>query len=109
MLFLLSFLKFSTKILIKAIRLWLVNALEEGMNSNEEELLHEAREILDGQPHKSEEDLICECCSITLRDIKEFTKGNKELLDLNVLLNELKLGSGCSSCVKNFESWKSKI
>ncbi|MBD66854.1 MAG: hypothetical protein CME62_16750 [Halobacteriovoraceae bacterium] len=80
------------------------------MDSKDEELLLEAREILTrSNTSNAEDELICECCSVSLFDIREFVNGNNGYLDLNQLREELKLGSGCSSCLKSFDSWKKKV
>lgn len=82
------------------------------MNTKEEELLAEARALLEPQSqmeklHDSE--LICECVCITAGDIRNYLREKNKELNLSELGYELKLGSGCSSCKKSFESWKSRI
>jgi NAD(P)H-nitrite reductase large subunit len=73
-------------------------------------LLDEAREILDSQSKNSkfsDNELICECLCITAGDIRKVLKGN--VVNLDILSFELKLGSGCSSCKKSFQQWKDRI
>ena len=52
--------------------------------------------------------LICECMCVSAGDIrKKFI--NSQVVDLDVLKNDLRVGQGCSSCVKSFAQWKDKI
>lgn len=80
------------------------------MEIDEAMLLEEAREILDSANTCSkfpDDKLICECLCITAGDIRSIFKGN--VVDLEVLSSELKLGSGCSGCKKSFLQWKDRI
>jgi NAD(P)H-nitrite reductase large subunit len=73
-------------------------------------LLDEAREILDSENKNSkysDDQLVCECLCITAGDIRSVLKGN--VVNLETLSFELKLGSGCSSCKKSFQQWKDRI
>ena len=82
------------------------------MKIEDEELLSEARSIVSSNTEKTrsnESDLICECKCITVGDIREFIKEKNISLDLEELKSGLTLGSGCSTCTKNFDDWKSKI
>lgn len=82
------------------------------MQNDDLELLEEARAILNSQKQSNkleDSELICECKCVTVGDIREFLKEKDKSLDLKQLQNELKLGSGCSSCAKSFHSWKDKI
>ena len=83
----------------------------EEVESNEE-LLKEARDILNSSANESEislreTHLVCECMCVSISDIRELLKGKK--VDLEILKQELKLGSGCSSCIKSFKDWKGHI
>ncbi len=77
------------------------------MNEYEQELLTEARELLEVDANAKDQGLVCECMCISMQDIRDHI-GSKQL-DLSILSKELKLGSGCSSCVNNFKQWKDKI
>lgn len=80
------------------------------MEVDEVMLLDEAREILDSESKDSkipDDQLICECLCISAGDIRKCLKGN--VVDLETLSFELKLGSGCSSCKKSFQQWKDRI
>ena len=55
-----------------------------------------------------DEVLICECMCISAKEIREFFDNN-QVVELETLKKELKLGSGCGSCVKSFSDWKDKI
>jgi len=82
------------------------------MKIEDEELLSEARSILntDLNPNKlSDMELVCECECVSAGDIREYLEGKNNNLDLEELKSELKLGSGCSTCIKNFETWRSRI
>lgn len=80
------------------------------MHSVDDELLQEAREILEEQTHLlAKDELICECCSISLSEIRELKKENEGHISLELLQKELKLGSGCSSCAKSYAIWSKKI
>lgn len=83
------------------------------MESEELEALLELREFQfrqKSQENLSDDSLICECKCISVGDIREaLLTGKIEAVDLNYLKVHLGLGSGCSSCLKSFECWKSKI
>lgn len=82
------------------------------MKIDEHELLSEARSILETETISvklSDSELVCECECISAGDIREYLEGNNNNLDLEKLNSELKLGSGCSTCVKNFDVWKTRI
>lgn len=55
-----------------------------------------------------DDNLICECMCISAFDIREFFKDSQKL-DLKMLQDQLGLGQGCSSCVRDFINWKDKI
>ena len=78
---------------------------------NEDELDNYELEILRAGERKDfidDEVLICECMCVSAGDIREFLNSTKTV-NLDDLQNDLKLGSGCSSCVKSFSQWKDKI
>ena len=78
------------------------------MESEELEMLLEARLQLDDQNKKWPDDiLICECKCVSLGQIREIV-GKKEV-NLSLLRKHLGVGSGCSSCLKSFEQWKIRI
>ena len=82
------------------------------MKINDEELLCEARSILSAETETSklsDLELICECECISAGDIREYLKGKNNNLNLEDIKKELKLGSGCSTCVKSFDAWKDRI
>lgn len=68
--------------------------------TNMAELLPEPHELLD------DDCLICECFCVSAGDIR---KVSSETVDLTLLKAKFHLGTGCQSCIKNFESWKDKI
>lgn len=55
-----------------------------------------------------DEILICECMCVSALDIRNLFK-NSKIVDLEVLKEQLRVGQGCSSCLKSFEQWKDKI
>ena len=79
----------------------------------EDELDYFELEILRAGERKdfiNDEVLVCECMCISAKEIKDFfIKKRTNLIDLDDLKSELGLGSGCSSCIKSFSSWKDKI
>lgn len=80
------------------------------LDFDENDLLSEARSILELRvmdSKLSDNTLICECLCISVGDIRNCLKGN--VVDFKILSDELKLGSGCSSCKKSFNDWKDKI
>jgi NAD(P)H-nitrite reductase large subunit len=80
------------------------------LDIDELEMLEEARlqmESSNKQDKLSNDQIICECNCISLEAIREFSK-EKEV-NLLLLSEKFGLGSGCSSCVKNFELWKDKV
>ena len=82
------------------------------MKIEDEELLSEARSMLSTDTNTAklpDLELVCECKCISAGDIREYLKGKNKYLDLEQLRNELKLGSGCSTCAKNFDAWKIRI
>ena len=81
------------------------------MDLLEEELLNQAREMLEkkSQEKLADDELICECMCVSAGDIRNFTREKKENLSLEKLKSELKLGSGCSSCTKTYYEWREKL
>jgi NAD(P)H-nitrite reductase large subunit len=64
------------------------------------ELLSQTFEKLD------DETLICECFCVSAKDIRELCQAH---VDLDLLQDHFGLGQGCTSCLKNKESWIEKI
>ena len=84
--------------------------MELVLDNEELELLLEAREALENKSENlqlSNEHLICECLCISAGEIREILNNRKICID--ILSQELNLGSGCSSCLKAFKQWKDKI
>ncbi|MBG60032.1 MAG: hypothetical protein CME67_04520 [Halobacteriovoraceae bacterium] len=80
------------------------------MDKEELEALLELREIQTIQEGQNDNLLICECNCLSVKDLKEaLLLGNLQTVDLDFLKEQLGLGSGCSSCIKNFGSWSKKI
>ncbi|MCO4753629.1 MAG: (2Fe-2S)-binding protein [Bacteriovoracaceae bacterium] len=81
------------------------------MEDEELEALLELREQQNTRKQgPSDSFLVCECKCVSIGDIKEaLTIGNIHTVDLDYLKEQLGLGSGCSSCLKDFKSWSSKI
>lgn len=80
------------------------------MESDERELLEEARLQLDsskGNAKLDDDHLICECMCVSVGMIREILIGKE--VNLSLLSEELGLGSGCSSCMRDFAQWKDKI
>ncbi len=80
--------------------------MERALNQDELELLAEARELLEPAQIDQGDELICECMCVSLQDIREHLQGKEATIEK---VKELKLGGGCSSCLKNFKQWKHKI
>lgn len=83
------------------------------MDQEELEALLELREFQfrqKAQEDLDEDSLICECKCVSVGDIREaLSTGKIEVVDLKILQKRFGLGSGCSSCLKSFESWRGKI
>ena len=80
------------------------------MKNDEQELLEDARLQLNSSESDqklTDDQLICECMCINVGTIREKIIGKD--LSLAFLSEELGLGSGCSSCLKDFKYWKDKI
>lgn len=77
----------------------------ENLEREELELLAEAREAIATKASQDDQ-LICECMCISIQDIRNHLAGDQVTLEK---LQELKLGSGCSSCLKSFKQWRDKI
>ncbi len=78
------------------------------MDQDELELLLEARAHLSrGDGSGEDDELICECECVSLGEIRGFAKDHK--ISLETLKEHFNLGAGCSSCVKNYDFWKTKI
>lgn len=76
------------------------------MEPDEWEALEELREYQDCKEVNNNL-LICECTCTSLLQIQQFISDNKlKNLDLNQIKENFRLGSGCSSCIKNIDSWK---
>lgn len=56
----------------------------------------------------TDDTLICECMCISVADIKELFKDTKDV-DLKILQEQLSVGQGCSTCLRDFRHWKDKI
>jgi NAD(P)H-nitrite reductase large subunit len=70
-------------------------------------LIETVDELIPQPSEKLDDDcLICECFCVSAGDIREFCY--KEV-DLDLLQNQLSLGKGCQSCLKNKDSWINKI
>lgn len=67
---------------------------------NVDEYLSQTFEKLD------DETLICECFCVSAKDIRELCQTH---VDLDLLQDHFGLGQGCTSCLKNKESWINKI
>jgi NAD(P)H-nitrite reductase large subunit len=65
-----------------------------------DELIPQATEKLD------DETLICECFCVNVKDIRELCQTH---VDIDLLQDQLNMGQGCQSCMKNKDSWKNKI
>ncbi len=55
-----------------------------------------------------DEVLICECFCVSVGDIRE-TCSSIQKLDLKLVQDNLSLGYGCQSCLKQIEFWGNKI
>lgn len=53
-----------------------------------------------------DETLICECFCVSAGDIRQVCESQ---VDLDLLKQELSLGQGCQSCLKNKDSWVNRI
>ena len=53
-----------------------------------------------------DETLICECFCVNVKDIRELCG---TYVDLDLLKDQLNMGQGCNSCIKNKESWINNI
>lgn len=53
-----------------------------------------------------DEVLICECFCVSVADIRELCGTH---VDLDLLKDQLNLGSGCQSCLKKKDDWINKI
>ncbi len=67
-------------------------------------------ELIPSQVSEKLEDdiLICECHCVSVRDIRMACEAGSKV-DLDILQNQLHLGTGCESCLKQLGSWVNKI
>jgi len=66
-------------------------------------------DLLTSETEKLADDvLICECFCVSAFDIRQVCATN-QVVDLVTLQENFNLGLGCQSCLKNLESWSSKI
>jgi NAD(P)H-nitrite reductase large subunit len=71
------------------------------------ELIENLDELIAPPQQKlDDETLICECFCVNVRDIRELCSTS---VDLDLLKDQLNLGGGCQSCLKNKDSWIDKI
>lgn len=52
--------------------------------------------------------LICECFCVNAKDIRQACSAPQKV-DIRLLQQQLSLGHGCQSCLKNIDSWIYKI
>tara|TARA_B100001971_G_scaffold214585_1_gene252905 strand:+ start:112627 stop:112875 length:249 start_codon:yes stop_codon:yes gene_type:complete len=79
------------------------------MDSEEWEALGDLRDYQSNK-FNSHDELICECNSLSLKDIQSFIDANQlSSNDLSQLEDSLGLGSGCSSCLKAKANWVIKL
>lgn len=79
------------------------------MNKDDLDALNSLREFQEAV-RSDESFLICECVCISNIDIENYlVSKNIKFVDLEMLKKDLKLGSGCNSCIKSFDNWSSKI
>ena len=80
----------------------------ETLDQDELEILLEARaQLTKDQNLDGEDELICECECVSLKDIRGFSRGKS--ISLQELRDHFNLGAGCSSCLKSYSTWKAKI
>ena len=65
-------------------------------------------EFIDQSSNKKldDETIICECFCVNVADIKALSL---ETIDFKILRDTFGLGTGCTSCIKNMDSWREKI
>lgn len=79
------------------------------MNDDELEALMGVREFQE-RTASDEPFLVCDCECISNKDIENYlVSKNINFVDLDMLKKDLKLGSGCISCLKSFDCWSDKI
>ena len=76
----------------------------------DEEFLRQIDQVEDLLPttlDKLDDDtLICECFCVSVRDIRLLCETK---VDLQLLQEDLHLGQGCTTCLKNIDSWIHRI
>ena len=71
------------------------------------QLIENVDELIPQSTEKLEDDvLICECFCVNVGDIRTLCTSN---VDIDLLKDQLNLGSGCQSCLKSTDSWVNKI
>ena len=80
------------------------------MDSEEWEALGDLRNYQSNK-FDTHDELICECCSLSLQDIQSFIDANELKADdfIQSLKEKLGLGSGCSSCLKSKDCWSKQL
>lgn len=61
--------------------------------------------IADSDAIMQDDELICECFCVSLKDIKTCLNQYGHF-NLEVLSKELQMGKSCGSCIKSADSWK---
>jgi hypothetical protein len=70
-------------------------------------LIENADELIPQQAFKLDNEfLVCECFCINVGDIRSLCKIS---VDIDLLKDQLNLGAGCQSCLKNADIWLNKI
>lgn len=64
--------------------------------------------IADNSNKMHDDELICECFCVSLKDIKAHMKHNGEIC-LEALKDELNMGKSCANCIKNASSWMKNL
>ena len=65
-------------------------------------------ELISSTEKLDDEILICECFCVNVADIREACQ-DLATVDVELLQKKFSLGQGCTSCLKNIDSWVNKI
>lgn len=88
-----------------------------GMNNKRYDEIDLYRELIDQSEQSYDiasiekgtpDELVCECHVVSFNDLVAFVT-EKKCLDLDLICRELKVGTGCHTCLKTCGAWMKKL
>jgi NAD(P)H-nitrite reductase large subunit len=74
----------------------------------DKDFLNQIDELISSTEKLDDEILICECFCVNVADIRDACR-EKGAFDLDIMQKNFSMGLGCTSCIKQIDSWVYKI